>query len=220
MENILSWLGVGVGAYMLGCIPTGYLLGRLRGVDIRRLGSGNIGATNVFRCLGKRLGILTLIGDVLKGWIPVFLARRVFAGGAADEAALLAAALAVAGHVWPVTMKFKGGKGVATAAGALMGVVPLAMGLALVVWLSFFFIGGYVSIASMAAAVTVAVATWCGLGDDSGITPVVVTLLAVMTLWRHRTNIVRLRQGTESRFRGLRRRPPATAAAVDRKTQP
>ncbi len=214
--SILPWLAIGVFAYIMGSIPSGYLLGRFRGVDIRSLGSGNIGATNVFRCLGKKLGALTLVVDFLKGLLPVMTARYVFSGGDSDAAAVMAAAFSVAGHVWPVTMRFRGGKGVATAAGALLGIVPLAMALALVVWVVLFLAAGYVSLASITAAVAVTVAVWLLHSGEKLLIPVVVTLLAAITLWRHRGNMRRLINGTEFRSCWWRRLvSSSTGSAAD-----
>lgn len=218
MHNLATWLGVGVAAYLLGCIPTGYLLGKLKGVDIRRLGSGNIGATNVFRCLGKKLGALTLTVDFLKGLLPVMLARRVLAGDASNEAAVMTAALAVAGHVWPITMGFRGGKGVATAAGGLVGVVPLAMGVAMAVWLTLFLALGYVSVASISAAVAVTLAAWIWPSGGTALVPSLVTVLAAVSIWRHRANMVRLIQGTEPRSGWPFRRKAADTRPAERKT--
>ncbi len=204
METMIPWVIMAVPAYLAGCIPTGYLLGRFYGMDIRKHGSGNIGATNVFRCLGKKLGTLTLLVDACKGLLPALAVRfwcAAWFGAATREAAMMAAALAVVGHVWPVTMRFRGGKGVATAAGGLLGVVPAAMGPALAVWILVFLIAGYVSLASMTAAATVAVAAWIVYGADTRVIPLAVSLLAVITLWRHRGNMVRLLKGTESGFR-------------------
>ncbi len=208
METLIPWLVMAILAYLAGCIPTGYWLGRLHGIDIRDHGSGNVGATNVFRCLGKKLGTLTLIVDALKGLLPA-LAIRIWLsswfGDAVHEASMMAAAMAVVGHVWPVTMRFRGGKGVATAAGGLLGVVPAAMGPAIAVWIMLFVLSGYVSLASMTAAVTVAVAAWIGYGAETQCIPAVVSVLAAIALWRHRANAIRLINGTESRFQVLRR---------------
>lgn len=204
MEIWIPWFLLGVAAYCAGCIPTGYLLGRWRGIDIREHGSGNIGATNVFRCLGKKLGILTLVVDAMKGLLPVLAVRWVFRpwfGEALHEALMLGAAMAVLGHVWPVTMRFRGGKGVATAAGGLLGVVPAAMGAALAVWIIVFLVSGYVSLASITAAVTVAATAWIVVGQETRVIPIAISLLAAITVWRHRGNMIRLLQGTESGFR-------------------
>ena len=196
-------------SYLLGSIPTGFLVARARGVDIRTVGSGNIGATNVFRCLGKGLGILTFIGDTLKGVIPA-LAFPAAAGRlqplsqeTAAAIGIACAAAAVAGHNWPVFLRFKGGKGVATSAGALLGLAPPAMGIGVLAWLLVFLLTRYVSMASIAAAAAVAASAW-GLWamrpNQALLLPIALTLLASLSIWRHKANIQRLRSGTENRF--------------------
>ncbi len=192
-----------VAAYLTGSIPFGLLIARVRGVDIRTVGSGNIGATNVFRCVGKKWGVLVFALDFLKGFIaagvlPVLLAS---CATAPAEIRLVLAAVAVAGHNWPVWLRFKGGKGIATSAGALLGVAPVAVGLAAVVWFAAFFILRYVSVASLLAALTVGIAPWTPLlPDASPWLRVVLGLLALAAIIRHRANIQRLCKGTENRF--------------------
>ena len=120
---------LGVASYLLGAIPNAYLIGRLNGVDIRRVGSGNIGATNVFRAVGKGWGIVTFLADALKGFVPAFvfplIIKELAHAPAANPAlALVFAGLAIVGHNWPVYLGFKGGKGVATSAGAILGIAP------------------------------------------------------------------------------------------------
>jgi acyl phosphate:glycerol-3-phosphate acyltransferase len=197
-------------SYLLGSVPTAYLVGRARGVDIRTIGSGNVGATNVFRSVSKTLGVLTFLADALKGFVPAMffplLARRCGAE-AGIGFALAFAGLAVAGHNWPVFLRFKGGKGVATSAGALLGVAPAAAGVGFAGWLLAFLLARYVSVASMVAAVLVAVAGWLLYAGEGLLRPVTLTFLALLILLRHRSNIARLRQGTEHRFSFGRRNP-------------
>lgn len=203
MTELLPAATACAAAYLTGSIPFGLLVARARGVDIRTVGSGNIGATNVFRCIGKSWGILVFILDFLKGFIaagllPVLLEK--FAGAPA-EIRLILAALAVAGHNWPVWLRFKGGKGIATSAGALLGVAPAAVGMAAAVWFAAFFLLRYVSVASLLAALTVGIAPWTPLlPDASPWLRAVLGLLAVAAIIRHRANIKRLCQGTENRF--------------------
>ena len=192
-------------AYLLGSIPWGYVAGRLAGVDVRQHGSGNIGATNVLRVLGKRWGLPVFVADAVKGFLAVRLAYLLVAGTPPAEPytdfyAILAAAACVAGHSFPIWLKFKGGKGVATSLGALLGVVPIAAASIFVVWIIVFKITRYVSLASIlaAAALPVVVAL---LGRLHG--PVIFYFTLAMTLlviWRHRSNITRLLNGTEPRF--------------------
>ena len=183
-------------AYLLGSVPTGYLLGYLSGVDVRRAGSGNVGATNVARVAGKKLGLLTLIGDAAKGFIPVYLARAL---GLDDGLTGLVALAAFLGHLYPVFLKFQGGKGVATALGALLALAPAATGVLLLVFLAVALAGRVVSLASMAAAVAAPAALWL-FGCPApwiGVTAV----MALFIVWRHRANIERLRAGAEPRFK-------------------
>jgi glycerol-3-phosphate acyltransferase PlsY len=197
-------VATGLAAYLLGAIPCGLLLGRLRGIDIRETGSGNIGATNVFRSVGKGFGALTLLLDAAKGFVPAFVFPRLVTCGSGNEPSLklavLCACLAVIGHNWPVYLKFKGGKGVATSAGAMSGIVPAALGLAVIAWGIAFILTRYVSVASIAAAVVMVAAVWWLYMDTAVWLPGVVTILGAIAVWRHRANIARLRQGTENRI--------------------
>jgi acyl phosphate:glycerol-3-phosphate acyltransferase len=205
----LDWIiaALVAAAYLLGAIPSAYLIARTRGVDIRKVGSGNVGATNVFRSVSKGLGIVTFVADVLKGFVPAFVFPRLAAalvhGTAADVGqlpAVLFAAAAVAGHNWPVYLRFKGGKGVATSAGALLGMAPAAAGLGVLVWAAVFAGSRYVSVASIAAAVLVAAAAWWLYRGAGLVLPVALTILSLVIIWRHKSNIQRLAAGTEHRF--------------------
>ena len=198
-------IGLGAAAYLIGAVPSGYLIGRANGVDIRTVGSRNIGATNVFRCVGKGWGIFTFLLDVLKGFVPAFLfpliLKRSGAIAETDAAAgLVFMILAIAGHNWPVYLGFKGGKGVATSAGGLLGVAPAGVGVGLVVWLLLFAVTRYVSVASIGAALAVMAAGWLLYAEQGLWLPVVLTILGLLVVWRHKTNIARLRAGTENRI--------------------
>ena len=187
-------------AYLLGSIPFGLLAGKLKGVDIRKHGSGNIGTTNVFRVCGKGLGIPVFILDVLKGLVPVLLAKSHTMGAIP----IFCAVAAILGHNFPIWLKFKGGKGIATSAGALGGLLPWALLVALITWILTFAISRYVSLASIFAAIslpiTVALQAF-GSGSTRGWPEIVFTLvIAGLAVWRHRGNIARLRAGTEHRF--------------------
>lgn len=194
----------GLTSYLVGAIPFGYLIARARGMDIRRLGSGNIGATNVFRAVGKGWGILTFFCDALKGFAPVFFLPRIAGGGASavelQGLQVLCACMAIAGHNWPIYLGFKGGKGVATSTGALLGLAPAGLLIGFGVWLVVFLIGRYVSLASLAAAVVVGGSAWPLYAKQGRLIPVALTALAALVVWRHRGNIRRLAQGTENRF--------------------
>ncbi|OUX37110.1 MAG: acyl-phosphate glycerol 3-phosphate acyltransferase [Kiritimatiellaceae bacterium TMED266] len=186
-----------VGAYFLGAIPFGLLIARSQGVDIRSQGSGNIGATNVFRVMGKGWGLLTFLLDALKGFVPAFL-FPIWGGGAGDWG-LYCGLMAIVGHSFPVYLKFKGGKGVATSSGMLLGIAPLAVGIGLLSWMLLMVVFKYVSLASIVAVLVVAVAVWIE-GSGSPVMKGLITLLSLLIVWLHRTNIGRLFAGTENRF--------------------
>jgi len=186
-------------AYLIGALPFGLLIARLKGVDIRKEGSGNIGATNVFRVIGKGLGLFTLFLDILKGFIPAFFFAQIL--DLNHDWRLLFGAAAILGHTFPVYLKFKGGKGVATSAGMLLGAAPVAMGFGFVAWGICMAISRYVSLSSIVAALTIATTVW--VRDEyqqNRISQIVITLLVVLVIWLHRTNIQRLLNGTESRM--------------------
>jgi glycerol-3-phosphate acyltransferase PlsY len=184
-------------AYLLGAVPFGLLIARSRGVDLRNAGSGNIGATNVLRVMGKPWGIATFILDALKGYIPAYFFPRWL--GLPPDMGLLFGTAAILGHTFPVYLKFKGGKGVATGAGMLLGIAPVAVGFGVLVWILCMVLFRYVSLASMVAAVTVCVAVWVR-GEKSIWACGALTILALLIIWLHRSNIRRLLQGTENRF--------------------
>ena len=183
-------------AYLIGSIPFGLLIAKTQGKDIRTMGSGNIGATNVLRCLGKPLGITCFVLDVLKGYFPA--AFFPVLGTIDPTFGILFGTAAILGHNFPVFLKFKGGKGVATSAGVLLGVAPLAVAVGLLTWVIVFYTSGYVSLGSIVAALTVVITGW-----TTGCGPVIataLTLLGGLTIYRHRTNIQRLIAGTENKF--------------------
>ena len=186
-----------VGAYFLGAIPFGLLIARSQGVDIRSQGSGNIGATNVFRVMGKGWGLLTFLLDALKGFVPAFL-FPIWGGGSGDWG-LYCGLMAIVGHSFPVYLKFKGGKGVATSSGMLLGIAPLAVGIGLLSWMLLMLVFKYVSLASIVAVLVVAVVVWVE-GSGSPVMKGLITLLSLLIIWLHRANIGRLLAGTENRF--------------------
>ena len=191
-----------ISAYLIGAIPFGLLIGFMNGKDVRKEGSCNIGATNVTRVVGKWWGKLCFLCDFLKGFLPVFAVMRLYRG----EGWLIAltALAAMLGHIFPVYLGFKGGKGVSTAAGAALALCPLAVVIAGAVWAGVFFLSRYVSLASLAAALALPVSAWLlkFLAGFSLPLPIglLLILFAVLTFWRHRSNIARLMNGTESRF--------------------
>lgn len=196
--------GLAVLAYLLGAIPNGFLLARARGIDIRKVGSGNIGATNVYRSVSKPMGLLTFALDAVKGALPALLFPRLAtaACGAALPSwlPLLLGGLAIAGHTWPVYLGFKGGKGVATSAGALIGIAPAATGLGALCWLLALVGTRYMSVASIVAALAVPAAGWWLYRADGLALPIALSGLGALIIWRHKGNIERLMKGSESRF--------------------
>jgi glycerol-3-phosphate acyltransferase PlsY len=207
MDELVGGLAVVVLSYVIGSIPWGFLIGRLKGIDIRSQGSGNIGATNVRRVLGRKWGALCFVLDLAKGLVPVLLVGGVLGPSLALTAELgraLAAAAAVVGHIWPVWLGFKGGKGVSTTLGALVAVSWLAVLVGVATWVALFFLTRYVSVASLAAAVMLPVGYVVSerLLDHAALTPSfwLFVVLAMLIVYRHRSNIQRLRNGTEFRF--------------------
>jgi len=212
---IAAYILVALFAYLLGSIPTGYLVAKARGIDIRSVGSGNIGATNAMRVLGKPLGIFVLLMDALKGLAAVALVvnyyhelfdslPRVFGtSGLSDNdlrwnLGVIAGLCVVLGHNYPCWLKFKGGKGIATTAGVYFALAPLSVCIALGIWIVLFVATRYVSIASIAAAVALPTAVW--LTQNNLLLGIVTTLLGAMAILKHKTNIQRLLAGTENRI--------------------
>jgi acyl phosphate:glycerol-3-phosphate acyltransferase len=191
-------------AYLLGSIPTGYLAGRLRGVDIRQSGSGNIGATNVMRVLGKPAGIIVLIIDGLKGyaacaWVADLVLRWFPTHAGEDMALRITAGLAaILGHNFTCWLKFRGGKGIATSAGVLAALVPGALIIIVAIWALVFAFTRYVSLASIAASFALPFATWITQRNLS--LTFVTSAMAALAIYKHRSNIQRLLHGTEHRF--------------------
>ena len=194
--------------YLLGSCPTGLLICNALGVDIRKKGSGNIGATNVLRVVGRKWGYLVFTLDAFKGILAVVFASRIAL--AIDPQATqiklfeIASGLAcILGHAFPVWLRFRGGKGVATSAGVLVGVMPLVILSVFAVWLLLFRTTRIVSVASITAAISLPIFTAAYLhfgilADD--ILLLFSVLMAVVVIWRHRSNIQRLFQGAEQRF--------------------
>jgi glycerol-3-phosphate acyltransferase PlsY len=191
----LTLLGL-LAAYLIGAIPVGFLVARAAGgTDIRRSGSGNIGATNVLRTLGWGLAVLTLVGDVVKGYLAVSAASAI---GTEAWSAAGGAVAAVVGNCWPLFLAFRGGKGVATGLGAFLALVPWAVAPAAVLWLVVTSLSRYVSLASIVGCVSLPVAA--ALLGYPRHSVVAAALVAVIIMWRHRENIARLTSGTEHRL--------------------
>ena len=204
MSSAALWL---IASYFVGAIPTSYLAGRLfRGIDLREHGSRNLGATNVYRTLGWKYAIPVGLFDIAKGAVPVLvLAPRV---SDSQVFALACGIAAIVGHVFSVFVRFRGGKGVATAAGVMLGLTPLALGVAALTWLLIVALSGYVSLASIAAAAVFPLAVYLLERPERPEILWLDILVAAAIVWLHRANIRRLLDGTESRF-GRRAVPPA-----------
>lgn len=188
-----AWI---IGAYLLGSIPTGLLLGRLYGIDVRKEGSGNIGATNLYRTVGRKVGIMTLVGDCLKGMVPVLLAWKL---GVIEPMQAWIGLAAFCGHVFSIFLLFKGGKGVATALGVYLALSPLAVLGALVVFLLLVVIWRYISLGSIVAAAIMPLIIYV-LPHCTELL-VASAIISAIVILKHHTNISRLVAGTESKFK-------------------
>ena len=203
---IIAYIAVGLLSYLLGSIPTGFLVAKARGVDIRTVGSGNIGATNVFRYLGKPAGIFVLVADGLKGWMAVvlvtrFLAAWLYPSAAAQDRewlAICAGLCAILGHNYTCWLHFKGGKGIATSAGVLVALVPSSLLIILLIWIVVFALSRYVSLASICAAFALPFAAW--LRKESFTMVCITSAMAALAIYKHKGNIQRLMNGTENRI--------------------
>jgi len=196
MPAAALWL---LASYLLGAIPTSHLLSRLfAGIDLRQHGSGNLGATNLYRVLGWKYAIPAAVIDIAKGTIPVL----VFAPQVTDSQlfALACGVAAILGHVFSVFVGFKGGKGVATAAGVMLGLAPLALAVSAVVWGLLVRLTGYVSVGSIAAAAVLPLAVYLLEDSTSPELLWIATAIAAAVIFLHRRNIQRLLKGTENRF--------------------
>ena len=212
-------LAFSIAAYLVGGIPFGYLIGRMRGVDVRTVGSKNIGATNVFRTVGKKWGLLAFACDVLKGMLPTLAAKLYVASGYASpapqpwyelELPLFVGVACVLGHMLTPYItdekgrRFHGGKGVATAFGMLLGLIPALVGTAFGVFALVFACSNYISLGSCTAAAFLAVAIWFPILGTVGCRDipqcVLVTLIALFIIWKHRANIGRLVHGNENKI--------------------
>jgi glycerol-3-phosphate acyltransferase PlsY len=195
VSGALGWLAL---SYLIGAFPTSFLAGRLfRGIDLREQGSRNLGATNVYRILGWKYAIPVGLIDIMKGALPVWLF------GAREPGIplfpFLCGLAAVVGHVFSVFVGFKGGKGVATAAGVVLALAPWGLLAVTVVWALLVRLTGYVSLASVAAAALFPLAAWL-LHESRGLELIAFIVLAAFIVWKHRANLRRLAAGTENRF--------------------
>ena len=217
---ILAYILTALAAYLLGSIPTGFLVAKAKGIDIRTVGSGNIGATNAMRALGKPAGIFVLLVDTAKGFAAVCLGISVcifftnlnFGPDIYDKLMerfeIIAGISAILGHNFTCWLKFKGGKGIATSAGVFFALAPLAAGVALVTWLVVLALSRYASVASIAAAVALPATVW--LTPNSLTLRIATTALGLLAIVKHKSNIERLFNGTERRFGEQSATPEAT----------
>ncbi len=208
MGYFILFLGF-VSAYIIGSIPTAYIFGRvLKGIDIREYGSGNAGATNVFRVIGKTPGIIVLIIDIIKGYISAtYLASGFMYLAPVTRPELyriLFGLSAIAGHNWTLFLKFKGGKGVAASAGVVIGLIPKIFWLGFLVWLITFFITGFVSLGSIIAIISIPIFT-LAFGEPVEIV-VFMCLLCLIIVYKHKPNIRRLARGEEKRIQFFKKK--------------
>jgi glycerol-3-phosphate acyltransferase PlsY len=193
-------------AYLAGSIPTGFLVAKARGIDIRKLGSGNIGATNVFRILGRAAGIFVLLADALKGVVPVVVLAPLFCTLSQPDPsrhtrelfAIASGLSAILGHNYTCWLNFRGGKGIATSAGVLLGLVPWSLAIIFGIWLLVFAATRFVSLASICASFTLPFAAL--ITKESWTVVGVTAAMAALAIFKHKSNIKRLIEGTESRF--------------------
>ncbi len=214
---VLTYILIAFGAYLFGSIPTGYLVAKARGIDIRKTGSGNIGATNAMRVLGKPAGIFVLLMDAAKGYLackilpPIIFAlltppssgRAIFFQTEPDDIQtrffVLAGICAVLGHNYTCWLKFKGGKGIATTAGVYLALAPWAVLVAGIVFVLAVALTRYVSVGSIAAAVALPLTVWVW-SPQKLLLCLVTTALGALAIYKHKSNIERLRAGTENRL--------------------
>jgi glycerol-3-phosphate acyltransferase PlsY len=210
-----------IAAYLLGSIPAAYIAGNARGIDLRKHGSGNLGATNVMRVLGTKIGLLVFAFDMAKGAAPVLLFPRMIAVSAMPMGdrtimAILCGIAAIIGHVRPIYLKFgRGGKGVATAAGVFLALAPVQTLLTLIIFAVVLLSSGYVSLGSLTSALMLPVLLGITVGVRSPVFGISVAV-AVFVFWTHRSNISRLRTGEEHRFgkRGVQAKRSAATVAI------
>jgi glycerol-3-phosphate acyltransferase PlsY len=214
---VLAYILTAVTSYLLGSIPTGYLVAAARGIDIRTVGSGNIGATNVFRFLGVPAGVFVLLVDALKGWVAVVVLARLFgnwfdstASPAAREwLAMVGGVSAILGHNFTCWLRFKGGKGIATSAGMLIALVPWALLIIFGVWVIVFALTRYVSLASICASAALPPAAWAT--KESYTMICILSAMSVLAIYKHKANIQRLIAGTETRIAAKKASPQPEA---------
>lgn len=202
-NNAAVYAAFALGAYLCGAIPFGFLIGKMRGVDVRTVGSKNIGATNVYRTVGHAWGFLAFFCDFLKGLVPTLAAKLLFPD--VPHLALMTGALTVVGHMWTCFMKFKGGKGIATGFGMLVALIPGLVLAAFAIFVVTVWRSHYISLGSIFAAAFLLVSVWFPVLGTPGVRGdvaqcILVAAIAAFAIYKHRTNIARLRTGTENKI--------------------
>ena len=200
---VLAYIIVAVAAYLLGSIPTGFLVAKAKGIDIRKTGSGNIGATNAMRVLGKPAGIFVLLMDAAKGYLAcvfcyISLCSSSFTHQQIENCIIIAGIFAVLGHNYTCWLKFKGGKGIATTAGVYLALAPYAVLIALVVFILAVAITRYISVGSILAAIALPILVYWTQNNDT--LNIVTLVLGVLAIYKHKSNIQRLMAGIENRL--------------------
>ena len=193
----LTWLLIMVISYFLGSIPTAYILVKAtKGIDIRTFGSGNVGTTNTMRAAGKPIGLLVFVVDAGKGALAAALGLW-FGGEQAAVIAICAGGIAFLGHIFPVWLKFKGGKGIATAIGVAFVIVPMQAIITFSAWFIILLITGYVSVASCAGSVVLALS--CLISNQYWLYTMLFSIISVIAIYRHRSNFAKIKAGTEKK---------------------
>ncbi len=204
--NVVMWL---LAAYLIGGIPFGFLIGKMRGVDVRTVGSKNIGATNVLRTVGKKWGFLALFCDMMKGFVPTYLCK--LQGVGPVWLPLAVGIMCAVGHMLTPYMKFKGGKGVATGAGMLFGLIPGLMGLTFLVFVILFACSNFISLGSCGAAAFIGIAVWIPMLGYPGYhnipQAILVTFIAAFIIFKHRANLARIKAGCENKVYIFKKQP-------------
>ena len=208
MSFLISCLGIAV-SYLIGSIPTAYIFGRvIKGVDIRQFGSGNVGATNAFRVVGRLPGLFVLIIDIFKGFVCVTYVASFFMYLTPvlrpDFYRVITGLFVILGHNWPIFLKFKGGKGVATSAGVVIGLIPKIFWLGFVVWCIIFSVTGFVSVASVIASVAIPILVL--FFKESTEIVIFMSILCTLIVYKHKSNIKRLIEGKEKKISLFKKR--------------
>jgi len=200
-------------AYLMGSIPTGFVVAKVvKGIDIREQGSGNVGASNVYRVVGARWGLLVLAVDILKGWVAVVVLYHLLLETGSTSLALVRKLVlgfaAIAGHNWTVFLRFKGGKGVATTCGVFLSIVPSAVACAMVVWVGVVSVSKYISVGSMGAALSCPLWIWIFYRGSENFYILLSAsfLIPILIMYTHRSNIRKLMKGTESKIPSFKKK--------------